>query len=634
MNSNQSIDDFLSSYMENPTPYYAVLLKGDWGCGKSYFINKWIEDCRQKKKKKKKSDQIVLEPIKVSLYGLKSTTEVTEAIDRVLHPILYSKGMKIAKNLLKVAGKIALNANIDLNKNGNDDVTFTSSLDSLALFGSQDKSLSGIKFIVFDDFERCQIEMKQLLGYINYFVEQCGCHVVIIGDDAKIRPEDKKTLDDFKEKTVGREFFVQPDINDAVSYFINEQPCIDWLKDQQDLVEEVFIASNCHNLRILRQCIYDFKMQYELLENELTKRDNYVLRSLLASFIAVYCEYKGKNKNIISDWDNKYSVSYLLTKDTEHENTAVREIESKYASEKFNGINVLNKQHIQHIVAHIEGSWSMKEYIESLLRDSQAVVGVLSRLEGFRIMDNNVFKTTCKELSQEILDDKHTDFYSIGKAMAFYSLFEHEQLYEVGKSVVNHVKALINKLIKQINSANELYRYRNSFMMGLSIVDNRKGAMRIHNDIASCFETAFQGRLKVLPNEMEQALNMLTNDNIKNLVKIDLNSTPDNNTNYSLTPILKQINAKNLMRRIKMLSNENIQYFDLFLSSHYRLSYNLSPDFSKYYKEDKDCLCELEKMLGTQIKKETSIRRWAFSKLQKTVSNCIKRSDGVTESLS
>ena len=104
MNSNQTIVDFLASYMENPEPHYAVMLKGDWGCGKSYFINKWIEDYRQKKKKKKESDQIVLEPIKVSLYGLKSTTEITEAIDRVLHPILYSKGMNIAKKVLKVVG--------------------------------------------------------------------------------------------------------------------------------------------------------------------------------------------------------------------------------------------------------------------------------------------------------------------------------------------------------------------------------------------------------------------------------------------------------------------------------------------------------------------------------------------------
>lgn len=27
----------------NPDPQYAVLLKGKWGCGKTHFINHWID---------------------------------------------------------------------------------------------------------------------------------------------------------------------------------------------------------------------------------------------------------------------------------------------------------------------------------------------------------------------------------------------------------------------------------------------------------------------------------------------------------------------------------------------------------------------------------------------------------------
>lgn len=43
--------------------------------------------------------------------------------------------------------------------------------------------VKGVKFIIFDDLERCQIPMKQLLGFINYFVEHCDCHVVVIGEE-------------------------------------------------------------------------------------------------------------------------------------------------------------------------------------------------------------------------------------------------------------------------------------------------------------------------------------------------------------------------------------------------------------------------------------------------------------------
>lgn len=39
-----------------------------------------------------KKGNAVLEPIYVSLYGLKETSQITEAIDRALRPFLYSKG--------------------------------------------------------------------------------------------------------------------------------------------------------------------------------------------------------------------------------------------------------------------------------------------------------------------------------------------------------------------------------------------------------------------------------------------------------------------------------------------------------------------------------------------------------------
>ena len=59
------------------------MLKGNWGSGKTFFINKWIEDY-----KKGLGKEIILEPIYVSLYGLKDTTQITTEIDRKLHPIL------------------------------------------------------------------------------------------------------------------------------------------------------------------------------------------------------------------------------------------------------------------------------------------------------------------------------------------------------------------------------------------------------------------------------------------------------------------------------------------------------------------------------------------------------------------
>mgnify|MGYP001293277414 CR=1 FL=1 len=41
---NKQIFDFLNEYAKLPSPQYAVLLRGKWGCGKTYFVKHWLEE--------------------------------------------------------------------------------------------------------------------------------------------------------------------------------------------------------------------------------------------------------------------------------------------------------------------------------------------------------------------------------------------------------------------------------------------------------------------------------------------------------------------------------------------------------------------------------------------------------------
>ena len=94
---NDNIRNFLNAYVTNPDPRYALMLKGKWGCGKSFFIDSWLKEYQQPAVEAGESD-IVLKPVRVTLYGLKQTEQITKAIDRELHPLLYSKGMKVANS--------------------------------------------------------------------------------------------------------------------------------------------------------------------------------------------------------------------------------------------------------------------------------------------------------------------------------------------------------------------------------------------------------------------------------------------------------------------------------------------------------------------------------------------------------
>lgn len=626
---NSYIINSLKSYIDNPDPRYALMLKGKWGCGKTYLVNQWIDDTFKNPEKK---DDVVFEPIRVTLYGMTDTDLITKAIDRQLHPYLYTKAAKIGAGILKIAGRVVLRTDLDFNGDNKSDASLTTSLDSLSFLASKDEKIikpGSLKLLIFDDLERSHIPMKRLLGYINYFVEYCGCHVVIVGDETKVTDkDDKKILDDFKEKTVGKEFEVVPDIDAAITQFVEELPQVDWLGEQKELIKKMFVASQCDNLRILRQCLYDFKQQYNEADTKLVKKDKSVMKTLLGSFIAVYCEYKGKNRDILKSW-NGGKWAFLYGKEDTPEKKAIQEISSRYNADQFNGMNVLNDGHIFNIVTHIERGVTMKPYIDGLLMESQKVIGVLTRLEGFRDMDDDEFKADCDELSQDILTGKYRQFYSIGKALAFFSLFEKEQLYKVEANVIEKAKETLKDIFeKDVHDAELLYRCQNAFWQGMNTVENRDDEYRIHKEMVAFFNEVFKAREKDLPNKMQETLNNLNNDNAQDLIRLDDESTPDHHAPYSLTPILKDQDSTALMERIKGLKNCNVRAFALFLSGHFLLSYSLGSDFTDRFKEDCDTLRSLKELTDREVEDVCGIRKWAFQYLQKVLNGCIQRCEG------
>ena len=108
-------------------------------------------------------------PIYISLFGLKEVQQVTESINKEIYPWLYSKGAKFIKNFLKAASKIVLRYDIDADGNGKNEGSATLNLDSILLLKEDNNEIKGNKILIFDDFERCNINFETLLGYINYF---------------------------------------------------------------------------------------------------------------------------------------------------------------------------------------------------------------------------------------------------------------------------------------------------------------------------------------------------------------------------------------------------------------------------------------------------------------------------------
>ena len=89
-NPNKHIEDYLQYYCDPSHALdYAVMLTGPLGSGKTFLINRFLV-----KRAKNGSPKNFY----VSLYGLTSFRQIDEALERQLHPVLSSKGMKIAAN--------------------------------------------------------------------------------------------------------------------------------------------------------------------------------------------------------------------------------------------------------------------------------------------------------------------------------------------------------------------------------------------------------------------------------------------------------------------------------------------------------------------------------------------------------
>lgn len=445
MVSNEHIFEYLFQYMENPDPQYAVMLKGKWGCGKSYFIQNWVKEYEGKVSAEDK----VLKPIYVSLYGLNSTAQITTAIDKVIHPYLYSKGAKVVKDILKIAGKIVCHTNFDVNKDNNEDLSIDVTLDSLSLLMLKADVKFGPKLLVFDDLERCLIDMKLLLGYINNFVEHGSCHVIVVGDETHVVDKEKKQLNEFKEKTIGREFEVQPDVKSAVDFFI--QPLAEWLKSQKEFILDCFKSTKCDNLRILRQCLYDFSRLYDEIDSALIKKRDSFMRCLLGSYILTYCEYKGLNREFLKKWD----VSYFFNDETKDK---ANEFQKKYLLlEKEYQIDIFNIDNIRQIIFGIETGQSLKFYVEKTLKQINDEKTPIERLANFSDLSNKEFREVYNQLVEEISEDDVPNMYLMGRAIALLIYFDLKKISKVSKKTIRLAKQNIVNYFISIKDKDVLY---------------------------------------------------------------------------------------------------------------------------------------------------------------------------------
>lgn len=294
--NNTYIKEYINYYLSLTTePQYAIMIKGAWGSGKTWFIERVLEEYKQTHSEFKF--------LKVSLYGINSIEQIEDEFYRQLHPILSNKALIFGANVLKNTLKASIK--IDLNGDNKSDLDVNTSVPTINLSDFSRKPNGFV--LVFDDIERTGIDLPILFGYINHFVEVNGYKsILIVNEDEIINSKQRinnnveKSCIDYlrtKEKLVGKTFEVTSDLHSACSVFlgvISSSYVANIFKTDMKSIENLYISANYSNLRHLRQFFLDVQRITFLIGEKYVKNDGF-MRVFCQQLLIFSMEYRGGN---------------------------------------------------------------------------------------------------------------------------------------------------------------------------------------------------------------------------------------------------------------------------------------------------------------------------------------------------
>jgi hypothetical protein len=302
--NTENIKAIFTDYLATEKTQYAILLNGTWGSGKTYF---WKNDLVKIVVQKE------FKAIYISLNGVSKIDALEHLLFLKLMPFIGNQENKTLKGATTIVTNVA---NL-LGKN-----LFKTTLTDIF----KDLSVDAFNFskyvICFDDLERCQIPIKEVLGFINNYVEHKNLKTIIFSDEKNIDPN-QTGYDNIKEKVVGRILNFELSIEETLpllfkKYETNKVDFYNFLINNKQLLVEILTEYKQDNLRTI-------SFYLEILEKVFPKIKNvdakYIQETILFSAI-ITIEFKKGNlkssdyktpKGIESIDENYYSLNIART---------------------------------------------------------------------------------------------------------------------------------------------------------------------------------------------------------------------------------------------------------------------------------------------------------------------------------
>lgn len=268
--NREELTRYIKNYLENDRTRSAIMLTGEWGCGKSYYIQNTLT----KELNNNKQDVAV-----VSLYGVKSIADLNKSIylelraKKAIKKISskFTSGEKkksgkfhkisawFKKHSKEVAsGSLLVGKTIVKGVAGFFNVPVEcSDKDIKRLFASINLDN---KLIVLEDLERSGIDIIEIMGYVNNLVEQDGVKVLLVANEGQIIKY-KNDIDEQQDDIVKLEKAVvdrnkKPILTEKTKEYIRikEKTVFDTIKfniRQSEAVKEIISGFRCEYFKQL-----------------------------------------------------------------------------------------------------------------------------------------------------------------------------------------------------------------------------------------------------------------------------------------------------------------------------------------------------------------------------------------------
>lgn len=594
----ESIED----YIRKPYTDYAVMINGEWGSGKTHF---WNHKLRQRIENIKNRKGKTYKTIYISLYGINSIEEISKKIFLETNPMMSKTLKKFVDN---VDGNIIpeyVKTGVDIANLYGAMSTSPTQMDFSKLFSTDDKVLC------FDDLERANIDIIDILGYINNFVEHDGIKTILICNEKELAIKFKNTnielktliatmllkeegialkdddteplvnkLDNkiknvfdrtnayerIKEKLIGECFEYMPEysyiLNGMIMKYEYNKPLEKFLKSEISTIIATFNKTNTKNLRVLKHALNDFEKIFDMVKANYPEVAENTLKTILMFTIAISFEIKigSEVKQIFTNIANNEEYKAIIyTSNIMNDQTGyyIREFDTRY---------FLNSKE----------DYRFYKFIEIYVRK--------------RIFDNKIFTENMKEMLNKKPEKKKEErLYvqllngSYWKLQDFdFTILVEQVLYEIKEGQVpskDYIKLFaVYKHLQEIGVIKvPLDDIHTKFLVGFkaALMNETKFNIEIKDAIEETDTTDML--IKDFGNECNRLRLSIYDSSIREKVSFLFKNMVDNTDEfykqllgeYSAVPIFEKYDMDVLYDKLQNLSNNDLYNFISLLSTRY-----------------------------------------------------------------